>query len=271
MTATEIDRESSTPPKAHKHRSPAYPAIGLKEAIEKASVLHDCEDRHYAPLDALSAHWEIKQSNSSIQGIISALKQFGLLEEQGSGESRQFRVTDLALDILTYEHDPPKQAGAIRQAALKPAIHQELWAKYGGKLPSDPNIKAYLTREREPIKFNKKHVEGFIAQFRDTLAFAKVVNDDINAAQDVNVEPAARTTVPVTQREKRERKPMASGSKEDVFSLDEGAVIVQWPERIRGASAEDIADWLKLVGNKIKRAVDDSDDDPEDDSAESDA
>ena len=34
------------------------------------------------------------------------------------------------------------------------------------------------------------------------------------------------------------------------------AVIVQWPERIQGASKEDIEGWLKLVGSKLKRAVD---------------
>jgi hypothetical protein len=49
---------------------------------------------------------------------------------------------------------------------------------------------------------------------------------------------------------------MTAGTKEDVFSLDMGAVIVQWPERILGASKEEIEGWLKLVASKLKRAVD---------------
>lgn len=48
---------------------------------------------------------------------------------------------------------------------------------------------------------------------------------------------------------------MTARTKEDVYTLDDGALIVQWPERIRGASASDIDTWLKLVGGKLKRAV----------------
>lgn len=44
--------------------------------------------------------------------------------------------------------------------------------------------------------------------------------------------------------------------KEDIFSLDEGAVLLQWPERLSEASAQDLQDWLDLIGGKIKRAVD---------------
>ena len=60
---------------------------------------------------------------------------------------------------------------------------------------------------------------------------------------------------------------MGPGLKEVVYSLDERAVVVQWPERIQGASKEDIDGWLKLVASKLKRAVDNasgSDDDPGD-------
>lgn len=45
------------------------------------------------------------------------------------------------------------------------------------------------------------------------------------------------------------------GMKEDVFSLDEGPVTLQWPERISKTSAQDLQDWLDLIGRKIKRAT----------------
>lgn len=43
--------------------------------------------------------------------------------------------------------------------------------------------------------------------------------------------------------------------REDVFSLDGGELIVQWPERIVGVNKEDIDAWLKLVGRKLERAI----------------
>jgi hypothetical protein len=48
---------------------------------------------------------------------------------------------------------------------------------------------------------------------------------------------------------------MAPGTKEDVFSLDEGAVVLQLPERLSKTSAQDLHDWLALIGRKIQRAA----------------
>ena len=32
-------------------------------------------------------------------------------------------------------------------------------------------------------------------------------------------------------------------------------VVLQWPERLSKTSAEDLQDWLELIGRKIKRAT----------------
>lgn len=52
------------------------------------------------------------------------------------------------------------------------------------------------------------------------------------------------------------------GVKEDVFSLDEGAVVLQWPDRLSKTSAQDLQDWLNLIGRKIQRAAMDGDQEP---------
>jgi len=110
---------------------------------------------------------------------LSSLKQFGLLIEEGSGEARKFRLTDRALDLLTYDHSHGNWIRAVKDAALEPKIHRELWDKYSGKLPrEDVSIRVYLIREREDGLFNKDHVDGFIAQFRATIAFSGLVPDD---------------------------------------------------------------------------------------------
>jgi hypothetical protein len=45
------------------------------------------------------------------------------------------------------------------------------------------------------------------------------------------------------------------GMKEDVFTLDEGEVVLQWPERLSKESFEDLETWMGLQLRKIKRRV----------------
>lgn len=43
--------------------------------------------------------------------------------------------------------------------------------------------------------------------------------------------------------------------KEDVFSLSEGRVVIQWPTPLSAESVQDLKDWLKIVERKIARSV----------------
>ena len=63
---------------------------------------------------------------------------------------------------------------------------------------------------------------------------------------------------------------MTPGTKEDVFTLDSGPVVLQWPDRLTNEEYEDLEGWIKLVLRKAKRSVvadrsgSDADDEPED-------
>lgn len=48
---------------------------------------------------------------------------------------------------------------------------------------------------------------------------------------------------------------MVEGQKEDVFTLDEGDAVIQWPKNMSKASFEDFESWLQLVIRKAKRSV----------------
>jgi hypothetical protein len=45
------------------------------------------------------------------------------------------------------------------------------------------------------------------------------------------------------------------GMRQEVFTVDEGDVTIQWPERMSQASIEDFMDWIKILERKIKRSV----------------
>ena len=51
------------------------------------------------------------------------------------------------------------------------------------------------------------------------------------------------------------RREVKSVMKEDVFSLAEGDVTLQWPVSLSADSYEDIEDWAKLMLRKIKRSI----------------
>lgn len=45
------------------------------------------------------------------------------------------------------------------------------------------------------------------------------------------------------------------GVKQDTFSLDEGQVMLQFPEKMSTASYEDFKDWIELQLRRIKRSI----------------
>ena len=51
------------------------------------------------------------------------------------------------------------------------------------------------------------------------------------------------------------RAPMTVGSKQDVFSLPEGEVVLEWPEQMSPESYEDFESWVNLVLRKVRRSV----------------
>lgn len=71
--------------------------------------------------------------------------------------------------------NPAEQARreAIRRARLDPAIHRELWDKYGATPPSDVNLRWELTRRKG---FTETGADEFIPEYRATVAFAQLVN-----------------------------------------------------------------------------------------------
>ncbi|MFZ1388455.1 MAG: hypothetical protein WBP46_16500 [Thiolinea sp.] len=46
-----------------------------------------------------------------------------------------------------------------------------------------------------------------------------------------------------------------AGTRQDVFSLDEGSVVLQWPEKMSQESYEDFEAWIQIQLRKIKRSI----------------
>ncbi|MGD1146700.1 MAG: hypothetical protein ABR961_01970 [Thermoanaerobaculaceae bacterium] len=175
------EQKEETAPEATKKRtqgrSPSYPGIDLERALNLAGVIWEKERSHDAPIEAVWDDWGMKHRTGPALVAIAALKKFGLLDGAGG----KVRLSTLALDILRDEREEsPEKAERIREAAFKPPVHVELWEKYKGKLPTDANVKWYLTRERG---FTDRGAEELIQQFRRTISFAGVKETDLQSEQ----------------------------------------------------------------------------------------
>ena len=153
-------------------RSPGYPDIDLREAIERARVLWQKESRNHAPVSTILEHWGYKGNTGPAHRAVAALKKFGLLSDRGRGENRQACLTELALSIILDQRETStERSEAIRKAALMPPIHAELWEEYSGDLPSDSTLQFILQKER---RFSPSGADAFIKEFRATIEFAKL-------------------------------------------------------------------------------------------------
>src|SRR5688572_18372750 len=91
-----------------KQRSPQYPAIGLKEAIEKATLVYNQDYQSATTKEAVASHMGYQSLNGKSLGVISALSKFGLLEGRGD----QTKISDLAVVIIAHPPGAPERVEA---------------------------------------------------------------------------------------------------------------------------------------------------------------
>lgn len=237
-------------------RSPSYPAINLKIALEKASILYQKEGKHPTPTS--TAMSDMGYSPRSGAGIVAlaALKKFGLIEDEGSGPDRVVKLSDLALDIiLSPDDDSIEKIQAIQHAALFPPVHSELWKEFDGSLPSSGNLRHNLIRKRN---FTDSGANEFIRQFSDTIAFAKLAESatipsdtiDSGGSQGTVKTYIQKIDVPLTTPLARALQSYNTVNKEE-FIVDEGIVEIRYPNLI---SMDSIDEFEARFHQLIKRA-----------------
>lgn len=160
--------EEQRPQKRPRGRSPAYPAISLEKAIQRVRQLYAREKQFDIRVYLLPEIWGYTSLNGPAGLTISALKKFGLVVDEGAKDERRITVTDSAVRILNHPSSDAR-AEAIKDAALLPPVHRELWDTYGASLPSDANLEWRLTRERG---FTETGAKEFIREWRETMEFA---------------------------------------------------------------------------------------------------
>lgn len=143
-----------------KARSPSYPAISLKEALEKINQIYERDYQNPIPKAVVASHMGYGGLNGKSLGVLAALSKFGLLEGRGN----ESRVTDLAVKIIAHPHGTPERAEAIKEAAEKPELFNELNARFQNGKASDQAIRSHLLTQ----KFIPAGADALIRSYRET-------------------------------------------------------------------------------------------------------
>jgi hypothetical protein len=161
-------------PKKKRARSPSYPSIDLELALVRAREFFQEERMNSAAVTVALKHWGYTAKSGMGLVVLAALIKFGLLADEGTGEQRKVKLTELARKIILDDRSTsPDRDAAIREASLSPPVHRELWEQYKGVLPSDENLGHELKFTRG---FTDSAAQDFIRELRSTVTFAKLSN-----------------------------------------------------------------------------------------------
>lgn len=154
-------------------RSPSYPFISLKKAEERAKQFWEKHRKESARLPTVAGTWEYGLKSSGLQQTVGALKQYGLMEDAGSGEERKVQLTDLGRRLVADQREGAREA-ALKEAAMRPRLFQE-YRRWIGDMPSKTHCLSELELDRG---FNPPAALTFLKAFQETISFAGIGKDD---------------------------------------------------------------------------------------------
>jgi hypothetical protein len=242
-------------------RSPRYPSISLREAVDLARKIYAKDGMH--PLDRESAvqHLGYSSLNGASATALASLKQYGLSADAGTG---MLRLTDLSLDIIEPTGDEAQHA-ALQAAAYTPDLFAALRERFPDKPPSESNLRAHLVRQG----FTPAAVKSIIPSYLETheyLATFEVTDsgtpsstsENLNSpaqqpeSQNLQVNPFATGPVPPGFRPYDLMTPNV-GTRRMVFDTEQGEAIFTYPDKLSDASIDDLEDWFALVVKRLRR------------------
>ena len=218
------------PESRKKIRSPSFPFIGLREALDRARAFYEAEQRNAARPETAAAHWGYSAKSSGGKQTIAALRAFGLLE----GDVL-VKLSGRALRILLDEREGSEERlRLVQQAALMPPVHARLWERYGAELPSPQTLRLSLILDEG---FNENSVDDFLTEYRETLEYARLLTMPVREEKETRTERPAAPSPPPQPRLSAEVDPV-------VFPLLDGNAV---EFRIRRKISPEEAEDLRLV------------------------
>lgn len=222
--------------KRTRHRSPNYPGFGLREAVSKIRVLYKADGLAAANKMAALKHLGYDKLHGEAGRTLSALKAFDLVSERDN----RIKLTQNGIDIVVRPDGDAVRQEALRKSAQHPEVYAWVLKHYAGSgLPGDESLKAELKAVK---KFNRRAVDGFVKDFRDTLVFSGLsANGVVDSTQDEGDEA-----------EESDRCAVRVGD----YVQWESQGVLQFPEPLRVRALTDDGEWAFVDGSETGMPVD---------------
>jgi hypothetical protein len=232
-----------------KARSPEYPAISLKEAIDRVKMVYDKDYQNRVPRKVVAEHMGYKGLSGASLPILSALIKYGLLEGRGDDT----RVSDLAVQILAHERGTPERMQGLWQASKLPELFADINKRFPDGKASDSAIRSYLLTS----KFIPGAADAAIRAYRDTKSLVDgeaagyIESDGPPSEGASNLSPE---TAELLDRPSNSFK--RPSMMQEKFDLEEGTVTISVPSVLSAESYQDFADRMQILLRGLKRRSD---------------
>jgi hypothetical protein len=172
-------------------RSPNYPALSLPDAIKLVAAVQAAEQHLAAPKEVVAKHIGYSTYHGKAGRVISALENYGLLEEVNGDK---VKVSDLAMSILFPASAAEKQK-AINEAAYKHPLFATFRDEWQGSRPSDQNLRVYLIRR----KFGSDALDRVIEVYKETMDLVTSDSGGYSAPNPADISHQGQGNPPMQQ------------------------------------------------------------------------
>jgi hypothetical protein len=157
-----------------RERSPSFPFIPLKAAVEQLVAYEQHHKRVPVAPDRIGPAWEMKPNSSQAQQTLAALKAFGFLETRRGSDGRQIVISEDGRIYLRAQQESLKQK-VLQRAALRPKQIEAYWREWGADRPRDAACLDMLLLKGG---FSKDGAEKFLRVYDETIAYAGLADSD---------------------------------------------------------------------------------------------
>jgi hypothetical protein len=242
-----------------------FPFISLTKSLERARSLYnsDLGNRGMSVPIAFAA-WDYSEKSSGGFQTISALKQYGLVRDEGNNDDRKVKLTDQARRYFASEISSDKEKYEA-DFAIFPAVMKHLAEHWDYGCPPDNVARTYLKND---LGLNEQSARSLLGIYKENQRYIGL--NDSSLEQEPNEQSGSGENADngqIQPQDQRNDAPpadpmsfMGSNLKSeetdrDIFSVSEGEVVLISPKSLSAASLEDISDWLDIMKRKLARKL----------------
>ncbi len=153
-----------------KGRSPNYPSIDLRDALEVVASLYKEVGRGiFSPMDAARG-WKYASELGPTKQRLAALRQYGLLERR---KGAKLRFSQIAMTLLIRQDASTEYQEALKGAAFSPPIFKKLQESMRGAAPDALRQSLIID-----LNFTDSGADKVIEVYRKTIDLLEETKED---------------------------------------------------------------------------------------------